>query len=677
MKKWILQISILIAGFPLLAGNIYISVDGNDNNSGSSPDESLATIKEAFQLAQAGDTILMLPGVYTGTTYINGKHGAPDRPIVLKSIAEDPLEFAVVDAQATPSNNSPSAGIYLIGCSWIELEGIVFRNCWTDVIAVQESNYITVRSCHFTSGKRPVIPVGHDSHHVLVEHCYVKHPDAVWQGWSWEEIHHGAFEHYNGALLHPRKSAGGHVMRHNTLINLFNGFRTRPAEIREDGNTEIYGNEFINIRDNEFEPEGWAWNMHYYHNRHLNIHKSYSIDHVEGGQIFIYGNTFTQTKDEWALEEVSGIFKYKGGPLTYPCYAFNNSYYTEAKVLRKGESTNHLLKHFNNAYYFFSGSNNFQLTEWQPGFAFDHDIINREFPANIRNNEQETNGLPLTDIQFVDGENGDFRLQAGSPGIDAGKPLEIPLYNWKQRYKGDAPDIGAYEGDQLADGPPFRFIPSPEGAYYEERPRISRHRIDSNTLVLYFSAPLDPASVNQQAIVVFDEGLSIPVDSVWFPNHQYELYVQTADPLNAQNVSILFDQQPVGLNALPATYWASTIAIGNRVKSAPDLSHIPEETPTPTENIPEFQDATLAIIPNPATGTCKAIVKAPKGISSHFAHLINIYDLQGNLVFSDYKTYVEGNEVVYELENLDLPSGMYIAHVGLAKRILTTKLVIL
>ena len=27
------------------------------------------------------------------------------------------------------------------------------------------------------------------------------------------------------------------------------------------------------------------------------------------------------------------------------------------------------------------------------------------------------------------------------------------------------------------DGPPFRFIPSPEGAHYQEYPRISRHYI--------------------------------------------------------------------------------------------------------------------------------------------------------------------------------------------------------
>ena len=35
---------------------------------------------------------------------------------------------------------------------------------------------------------------------------------------------------------------------------------------------------FSNIRDNEFEPESWAWNMHYYQNDHWNVHKLFSID---------------------------------------------------------------------------------------------------------------------------------------------------------------------------------------------------------------------------------------------------------------------------------------------------------------------------------------------------------------------------------------------------------------
>ena len=180
------------------------------------------------------------------------------------------------------------------------------------------------------------------------------------------------------------------------------------------------------------------------------------------------------------FEEVSGIFKYSAyeeGPLTYPCYAFNNSYYTEAEVLRRGESTNDLLKHFNNAYHFFEGSQRFHLKEWQPGYELDYDCINQDWPPNIYKNQQEKHGLKNTDPMFSNGLEGDFSLKQESPCIDAGKVMVLPEFDWKQDYTGNAPDIGAYEGNTLTDGPPFRFIPSPNGALYKEYPRITRHKV--------------------------------------------------------------------------------------------------------------------------------------------------------------------------------------------------------
>jgi hypothetical protein len=50
------------------------------------------------------------------------------------------------------------------------------------------------------------------------------------------------------------------------------------------------------------------------------------------------------------------------------------------------------------------------------------------------------------DPLFVNAAAGDYRLQAGSPGIDAG--LRLPGIN--DTYQGSAPDIGAFE---LAAGP--------------------------------------------------------------------------------------------------------------------------------------------------------------------------------------------------------------------------------
>ena len=41
---------------------------------------------------------------------------------------------------------------------------------------------------------------------------------------------------------------------------------------------------------------------------------------------------------------------------------------------------------------------------------------------------------------FVDADNGDFHLQSNSPAIDAGVNVGLP-------FKGNAPDVGAYESN--------------------------------------------------------------------------------------------------------------------------------------------------------------------------------------------------------------------------------------
>ena len=57
-------------------------------------------------------------------------------------------------------------------------------------------------------------------------------------------------------------------------------------------------------------------------------------------------------------------------------------------------------------------------------------------------------GLVLTDPQFADAADGDYRLQAGSPCVDAGQPMELFSdldLAGNPRVAGNAPDMGAFE----------------------------------------------------------------------------------------------------------------------------------------------------------------------------------------------------------------------------------------
>ncbi len=637
--------------------NIFVSPNGESSNRGLTVATPLNSIATAIEVSNPGDTIFLLPGLYPGGILIEGKVGIPDHPVVLKSFAEDPRSFAIIDATSNPQDPN-GLGFIIKNSSWINIEHIIFKNCWPSVIDIYDTEYISIKSCHFHTGKRVIHPQGHGSHHILVENCFIRQPDEVWDTWSWVELHHGEYGHYNGGLLHPKESGGGHVMRGNTIINLFNGFRTRPIQISEDGNIEVYNNILINIRDNDFEPEGWAWNIHYYYNQHYNIHKVYSIDNVKGGQIYIYGNTYTQSKDDWALKEVSGIFKYKTGPITYPCYAFNNSYYTAAKVLRRPESTNHLLKHFNNAYHFFEGSERFQLINWQPGYEFDYDCINHNWPENIINHQQESHGLQNTEAGFIHGALSDFRLAETSPCIDAAKTMTFEEFDWVQQFKGKAPDIGAYEGNDRIDGPPFRFIPSPEGAHYQERPRITRHYVKDHMLKLFFSAPLDTLDSAINSLEVFEQMESVKINNIKFEKEGYSLFVSTDQKLSVGAISIYFKTKPMGLTGLPLTYWGSTISIGKKIEPIPDLSLLEKvSTEKYIDDLLEKPQILILCGPSNPVNIVQLVLPAKQKFDNQ---KLSIYDLQGIIAAEVSASDYEADFVNFDLNNIELHTGIYV-----------------
>ena len=658
LQKYILLLCLTLVWGNIFSANRFVSPKGKNQNSGRTKDLPLADISGALNGAIPGDTIFLLPGIYNQQTIINELHGYPDRCIVIMSLEDDPVLFGVIDLQKKFNEEGGEAFI-LTNSSWLKFINIIFKNAWPTVLDIFDSKYITISNCYLQSGKRVICPQGHGSHHVLVENCTIEHPEEVWNKWSWVDIHHGMHGSYNGGLLHPKESGGGHVMRDNTIVNLYNGIRTRPKNITQDGNLEIYGNTMINIRDNDFEPEGWAWNIHYHHNRHVNIHKVYSIDNVQGGNIFIYGNTYTQSKDDWALKEVGGIFKYSMGPLTYPCYAFNNSYYTAAKILRRGESTNHQLKHFNNAYYFFEGEQHFQLIEWQPGYEFDHDCINQDWPENIYNHKQEINGLKHTNPQFVKPESNDFRLESSSPCIDKGKALAFPEFDWVQSFNGIAPDIGAYEGEQVTDGPPFRFIPSPEGAHYKERPRISRHQVVGTELILHFSAGLSDTNVFENNLQLYQNGMEVPTKSFTLSDQGFTLKIKSSVKLNHQHLSLSFRDKPLSVDGLSLTYWASTIDVGNKVVSHPDLSVIVGNTKS--QLIDELLNNIQIVITPVAFHSYVNIDVHHNGIMSKSNYELEILDKRGALV--KYVTLKKENKTKYYgfLNSSDLKQGVYFA----------------
>lgn len=219
--------------------------------------------------------------------------------------------------------------------SGIIFSDLAFRDCWLPGIFLTDSANITVRNSLFVGSSYAVIAVAsgqpeavHDftiennvwiaddsgygaaagkeeCRSIYVDPAGADCPGAVWSSVPWGVTHDTFYEHMNGALFGTIDSAGTVTFRGNIVRNAFNGIRMTaskacrlessqdkkgcPGKINRD--VVISGNRFAFVRDNPIEPERHAINWRIYDNVFFNSHGWISTDGVDGGPIYIWGNT--------------------------------------------------------------------------------------------------------------------------------------------------------------------------------------------------------------------------------------------------------------------------------------------------------------------------------------------------------------------------------------------------
>ena len=551
---------------------IFVSPNGNNNNSGLSINDPFLTINYAVDLAAAGDTVYLLPGKYKEIVNLSSKNGETEKPILILGYSNDKDNYPVIDGGLVkPSDSAEDYWIVFDNSSWIEIGRIKFINGWRDPIQINNSSFITFNDCMFWGARHVIWAKGELTHNLLVENCYWDQGgEFLWRLVqdslgvdAWTSMHHESVQFFNGSIIDFRGTGGIVVIRNNTIKNAFNAIRWRGKDGGYDSNVEIYGNNISQVRDNDFEPETYTYNIYIYHNFSHNIHRTLSVDHVNGGYIYYYGNVITTDNDPWTVKVCNSFWKIYGSPgrnLDYPLYLFNNSFYGCAYAYKTDDGESIQTKHFNNAYYF-SLDNGWIVNKWDTTDVFDYDISNKKWPENFILHDQEEHGK-IADIKYVDPLNRNLKLQNNSPGIDAGKIMSFPELGWRQSYSGRAPDVGAYEDGNLVEGPPFRFrIPPGINLHYKEKPRIVRYKVKDKNLLLFFSGKLNKSSVDKGKIEVYQNGNIIDVESATVSDDNYEIILQTDKELHPKQLSISFKELPVGLNGERATYWASTINI--------------------------------------------------------------------------------------------------------------------
>jgi hypothetical protein len=414
-----MKITMILLSVACLYGTTYyVSVSGNDLWPGTNPDSAWRHINHACSTVVAGDTVLVLPGLYQERVlFIHS--GSTGQKIVFKSHPRRSTTTWGFDT------NSPNAGSY----TRIEGFNIVWDTTltsWRDFGIYIASDNVEVVDNYISNFRKTAIqgrwsqPWPRNIYIVQnkVFHCQM---GIGVQGTNWiiedNEIER-LFYYRPGDCDYTRFFGDSIIFRHNYFhgtdpdsigtahVDCFQTFDNNGEYARYvviDGN---YGFDFA---------QGFMGEAHFYHNSHHITFKN---------NIFARG---------WAwglcVQDIANV------------RAFNNTFaYIQwhgigfsGQYAQNGEVRNNIFFNTGTSYWWddtatATGDYNLIFGASPPTVVGPHDILNQ-------------------DPRFVDSLNNDFRLQPNSPAINNGDSLLEVLYDiiGVSRPQGQRWDIGAYE----------------------------------------------------------------------------------------------------------------------------------------------------------------------------------------------------------------------------------------
>src|SRR5262245_44029520 len=191
---------VIIRSSALAAGTTYyLSPDGNDSNSGTTPDRpgrSFGKLLNPSRPLRAGDVVVLLDGTYTrqttGLPHVdcrpggNASSGAAGLPVVMRAQHE---------RQASLQSDGSTSGLTMDGCSWWVVEGL--RAASRDADGPQTGGYpvrlsgvdhVTLRrllGSHNNRRQNTHVFAVEDSTNVLLEECeayfFHRHAFSIWR----------------------------------------------------------------------------------------------------------------------------------------------------------------------------------------------------------------------------------------------------------------------------------------------------------------------------------------------------------------------------------------------------------------------------------------------------------------------------------------------------------------
>jgi len=394
---------------------------------------SYKTINEASIIAVAGDTILVMPGVYNEMIALKN-NGNSINHLVLKSQSDT---LAIIDGTGITMDEWGNGLINMTALSYIDIIGFKVINSTANGIYADSSNHIRVSRCKTYNTQSSGIGIWFSSH-VMVDSNEVV-----------LACNDGAQECISVAGCDTFEICYNHVHNGGPGTNGGEGIDSKHGQYGWVHNNHVHDLLRLGIYVD-------AWNVHMHHvwvynnNVHNCTNWGIALANEDGGllsDVFVYNNISYKNEmigigaegNTWGTagktHQLRNIHIYNN-----TCYGNGSSW--GAGVHVNGNNCDSIFVRNN-----ILASNNYAqlVIENAPTNLIMENNLIYGTNSNGNTGENQINGNPL----FVDAKNYDFNIQKESPAIAKATLSDCPSfdYNDKTRFNtvSSIPDVGAFE----------------------------------------------------------------------------------------------------------------------------------------------------------------------------------------------------------------------------------------
>jgi hypothetical protein len=410
------------------AETYYVSPNGNNDDSGAE-DAPFRTIEHGISVLQAGDVLQIMGGTYVESfTWWNGGGTSWSDAVTVEAATGEEVIWEV------PAQRR--VAIDILDVHYVTIRGIIFDGT-NGANRMVQLGYTTTP----VSGSEMLVSlscVSNDqnqcAHHIRFEGNEFRQAAYVA---TQSSPHTDVLEFVNNHIHHIGKVANSPGFYMGSPNCLFDGnhFHDIGGDAiglwNEDGSTVHNGI----IRNNLIVRAGWFWAGEGTH-ENSNSPLELNSPNLRAPAIFVSRGGGTKVYNNIIVDSPGGI---GAGHDLWDCLIANNTIYgnTASGIGDPQYNAGILLDDIG------GGSRNCTVQNnivYQPGVDFPQPIVNLGVDNTLSNNL-------TTDPLFVDPSSHDFRLQEGSPAIDAGTEVDEVTedYDGVSRPQGDAYDIGAFE----------------------------------------------------------------------------------------------------------------------------------------------------------------------------------------------------------------------------------------